>query len=71
MTKQMTKDSKKLSYILRHHPEEFNCTMDSYGWVLVQDILDNIQKKKANVNEALDKFINDHLDELIKEIKGV
>ena len=41
MRKQMVKDSKYLSYILRHHPEEFNCKIDSFGWVLVQDILDN------------------------------
>ena len=55
MTKQMTKDSKKLSYILRHHPEEFNCKIDSFGWVLVQDILDNTS------------FTMDYLKEIVNE----
>lgn len=32
--------SKKLSFILRHNPGEFNLTMDSKGWVDVQQLVD-------------------------------
>ena len=35
------KGSKFLSYILRHHPEEYNCSIDECGWVSIKDICDN------------------------------
>ena len=31
--------SKKLSFILRHHPEKFNCSIDKQGWVLVDELI--------------------------------
>lgn len=34
-----TRLSRKLSFILRHHPEKFNISMDKQGWCLVKDIV--------------------------------
>lgn len=33
--KQLTKLSKKMSYVLRHHPEEFGLTIEDGGWLQV------------------------------------
>jgi putative RNA 2'-phosphotransferase len=33
--------SKRLSYILRHHPEEYNITLDDNGYALIDDIIAN------------------------------
>lgn len=47
--------SKTLSYVLRHKPEDFNLTMDDYGWVNVQNLVDalsiNIAMLVSIVNE--------------------
>lgn len=40
--------SKTLSFILRHNPEEFNLTMDDYGWVNVQNLVNAL-----NINIAM------------------
>lgn len=34
-----TKLSKKLSYILRHHPDEYQLVLDEYGWVNLEKLL--------------------------------
>ena len=39
--------SKTLSFILRHKPEDFNLTMDDYGWVNVQNLVNAL-----NINIA-------------------
>ena len=41
MDKSLEKDSKYLSYLLRHHPEEVGCKMDKYGWVDVNTLVKN------------------------------
>lgn len=41
MTKEQIKRSKYLSYILRHHPEEVNCSIDEYGWIDVEELIKN------------------------------
>lgn len=41
MDKEMTKDSKLLSYYLRHKPDEINCEIDKYGWVDVYQLCKN------------------------------
>ncbi len=38
MDKKKTNRSKYLSYLLRHHPEDVNCSIDEYGWVSVNDL---------------------------------
>lgn len=40
--------SKTLSFILRHNPEQFNLTMDDFGWVDVQKLVDAM-----NINTAM------------------
>jgi putative RNA 2'-phosphotransferase len=40
------KASRFLSFILRHHPEAINLTLDNGGWASVQHLLDNIQRTK-------------------------
>lgn len=40
--KNIKKTSKFLSYVLRHHPEKLNLTMDEQGWVTVEELLQNL-----------------------------
>lgn len=37
----LEKQSKFLSYVLRHHPEKYNLDIDSEGWVDVEELLKN------------------------------
>lgn len=46
-------DSRYLSYLLRHHPEEKGLNLDKYGWCKVDDLL-----------EALDIY-QDELDDIV------
>lgn len=41
MNKQLEKESKYLSYLLRHHPEEVGCEIDKFGWVDVSTLVKN------------------------------
>ena len=41
MNKKMENDSKYLSYLLRHYPEDVNCNIDEYGWVDVDTLIKN------------------------------
>lgn len=41
MKKEMEKRSKYLSYILRHKPEEVNSKLDEFGWLSVEDLVNN------------------------------
>jgi len=50
-----TKLSKKLSYILRHHPEEYDIFLDEYGYAPVDDIL----KELGISHSALIELISD------------
>ena len=38
--------SKEMSYILRHHPEEYNLTLDENGFVEVEKLLDALNKNE-------------------------
>lgn len=42
---ELKKISKRLSYHLRHQPEELGITLDSAGWVPVNTLLEALQKK--------------------------
>lgn len=55
MEKKMIKDSKALSYILRHHPEEFNCKIDEYGWVSVEELIKNTFFTLEYLKEIVEK----------------
>ena len=45
MNRRLTRVSKYLSYILRHHPETIGLELDSERWACVDELV-----KKANVN---------------------
>lgn len=55
MNKKKINDSKYLSYILRHHPEDLNLIMDEYGYVSVEELIKN------------SNFTLDYLKELVEE----
>ena len=49
--------SKKISYILRHHPEEYDVELDEYGYTSL-DVLINSINKKDKENITLQDIIN-------------
>lgn len=53
MDKKMQKESKLLSYILRHHPEEFGLEMDDYGYVNVDKLVENTKFTKERLMEIV------------------
>ncbi|MEO0551549.1 MAG: RNA 2'-phosphotransferase [Pseudomonadota bacterium] len=49
------KHSKRLSYVLRHAPEEVGLTLGDGGWVLIDDLLSGFHRKGWGMSrEALD-----------------
>lgn len=45
MNKRLTKISKYLTFVLRHHPESIGMQTDAYGWLDVEQLV-----KNANAN---------------------
>lgn len=43
--------SKEISYILRHHPEEYNLTLDEFGYVEIEKLLNTLNNKKQYPKE--------------------
>ena len=41
MNKRLTKISKYLSFILKHHPEAIGMTLDAEGWLNVDELVTN------------------------------
>lgn len=39
--------SKFLSYVLRHHPQDINLTLDPQGWADIKELIENAHKYKA------------------------
>ena len=53
--------SQYLSYLLRHHPESIGLNMNEHGYVLVKQLVDNINKKtKYTINKNL-------LDDIVRK----
>jgi len=50
-----------LSYLLRHHPEDIELHMDIHGWVDVNELIENINKKGMYTLsfETLQKIVNE------------
>ena len=42
----LTKLSRYLSYILRHHPEAAGISLDEHGWANVEALIEGISEKK-------------------------
>lgn len=53
MKNQITKISKRLSYLLRHHPEEIHLEMDAQGWVNKEQLLENYSQHYEYLSEEL------------------
>lgn len=55
MSDKMIKDSKYLSYLLRHHPEEAGCSIDNHGWVDVEILIENTKFTLQDLKEIIKK----------------
>lgn len=44
--------SKLLSYVLRHHPEQFGLSLDDQGWVSVSELLSALNQRGHAVDRA-------------------
>lgn len=76
-TKEMSKISKFMSFILRHNTNEFNITINSEGWVSVQSIIEAFNKnltveKIAEVVEKSEKkrFQLSENNDFIRAVQG-
>jgi len=56
------KFSKTISYILRHHPEDYNIDLDGNGFVKIDDLLGSINSKKEFKKNITVEDINYILD---------
>jgi putative RNA 2'-phosphotransferase len=45
--------SKRLSYVLRHHPDSVGLTLDAHGWVDVGDLLAALHLTRAELDEVV------------------
>ena len=45
--------SKRLSYVLRHHPDSVGLTLDQHGWVAVDDLLAALRLTRAELEEVV------------------
>lgn len=46
-------NSKKLAYILRHHPEKNNIVLDKNGWCVVMDLVKNAKFRLSDIHEIV------------------
>ena len=54
----LTKLSRYLSYILRHHPEAVGISLDEHGWANVEALIEGIsEKKKGFDREILEEIV--------------
>lgn len=49
----LTKLSRYISFVLRHHPEEIGATVDEQGWMKVDELLHGMQAKGKYINRAI------------------
>ena len=56
----LTKISKYMSMLLRHHPEAIGLDMDEHGWVKVNDLIEGIQENKSKT------FGMNELEEIVR-----
>ena len=62
--------SKTISYILRHHPEKYHLTLDSEGWIDIDELLKALENDYGEVSIKDIHYINDHSDKKRFEIKN-
>lgn len=56
----LDKISKFLSYILRHKPESIGLKLNSYGWLLIDDIIFNSQQELSLSKEIIEKTVSNN-----------
>ena len=56
----LTRISKYMSMLLRHHPEAIGLDMDEHGWVKVNDLIEGIQENKSKT------FGMNELEEIVR-----
>ena len=44
---------KRLSYVLRHHPDSVGLTLDEHGWVAVDDLLAALRLTRAELDDVV------------------
>ncbi|MBM6930831.1 RNA 2'-phosphotransferase [[Clostridium] spiroforme] len=49
----LTKLSRYVSFVLRHHPEEIDATVDEQGWMKVDELVHGMQLKGKYINQAI------------------
>lgn len=71
--------SKELSFILRHHPEQYNLRLDCEGFVLIDDLIreiSNKRKEQIDLNDIMkaievsDKIRLEIIDNKIRALYG-
>jgi putative RNA 2'-phosphotransferase len=45
--------SRRLSYVLRHHPDSVGLTLDVHGWVAVDDLLAALRLTRAELDDVI------------------
>lgn len=55
MSNKMIEDSKYLSYLLRHHPEEAGCDIDNHGWIDVETLIKNTKFTLEDLKQIVKK----------------
>jgi putative RNA 2'-phosphotransferase len=72
--------SKKVSYALRHAPQEYGLTLDAQGWVPIEDLIDALKKREkyadltfqdiAGMIQASEKKRHQLVDNRIRALYG-
>ena len=57
MSELHTKESKFLSLILRHKPEEIGITLDEHGWADVRALIEGVNKTHPLTREILEEIV--------------
>ncbi|MFG0261077.1 MAG: RNA 2'-phosphotransferase [Novipirellula sp. JB048] len=52
MNKRLTKISKYLTFILRHHPEAIGMQLDPEGWLNIDDLIKNANLHGKSITHA-------------------
>ena len=65
-----TKLGKTISYILRHHPEEYHLELDEDGWICIEDLFEALKEQFQELDIHDIYNIMNHSDKKRYEIKN-
>ena len=60
MNRRLTRISKYLSFVLKHHPESIGLTLDGDRWAVVEDLV-------TKANESGKTVTSDHITQIIQQ----